>query len=298
VSIRRIAAVFAVFAVLVAGGSYVVWRQFSDGLKLALPQPTACTVTGGSGTASPSVTADPIVLDPAQLANAATIGAVGIRRKMPDKAIVIAIATAWQESKLINLPGGDRDSIGLFQQRPSQGWGKPEQLADPRYAAGAFYTSLTKVHGWQDMRVTDAAQAVQHSAHPGAYEKWTANAEQLARAFTGEVPGAVSCTLEGTPASRGPVAAADLAASMKLDWGSGVHTTTVADLVGLALTVRDPQAGWQYAHWLVAHAEDQGVKRVRFAGLEWTATSGAWAHVTDGAGGAASGQVLAEVFGA
>lgn len=294
---RRIAVAFAVVAVLIAAGSYVVWRQFSHGLHLALPQPTSCTVTAAAGTPSPSVSPEAVVLDPEQLANAATIGAVGIRRKVPDQAIVVALATAWQESKLINLPGGDRDSVGLFQQRPSQGWGTPEQLADPRFAAGAFYTSLTKVKGWQDMRVTDAAQAVQRSAHPEAYEKWSDKAAVLTRAFTGEAPGAVACTLADEPASRGPVAVTDLAASMKLDWGSGVRTTPVTDLVGLALTVRDPQAGWQYAHWLVAHAEDRGIKRVRFADLEWTAKSGAWARVTDGKGASADGQVLAEVFG-
>ena len=295
--IRRIAVVFAVLAVLLAAGTYAIVQQFSHGLKLALPVQTSCTVTGVTA-ASPSATPEQIVLDPAQLADAATIGAVGIRRKLPAKAIVIALATSWQESKLVNLPGGDRDSIGLFQQRPSQGWGTPDQLADPRYAAGAFYTSLTKVNGWQNMRVTDAAQAVQHSAHPEAYEKWSGYAEILTRAFTGEAPGAVTCTLDGTPASRGPVAVTDLAATMKLDWGSGVHTTQVADLVGLALTVRDQQSGWQYAHWLVAHAEDRGVKRVRFADREWTATSGAWTPVTHSAGTSADGQVLAEVFGA
>jgi hypothetical protein len=294
---RRIAVAFAVVAVLVAAGSYVVWRQFSQGLHLALPEPTSCTVTAAAGTPLPSASPESVVLDPEQLANAATIGAVGIRRKMPDKAIVVALATAWQESKLINLPDGDRDSVGLFQQRPSQGWGTPEQLADPRFAAGAFYTSLTKVKGWQDMQVTDAAQAVQRSAHPGAYEKWSDKASVLTRAFTGEAPGAVACTLADTPASRGPIAVTALVASMKLDWGNGVRSSPVTDLVGLALTVRDPQAGWQYAHWLVAHAEDRGIKRVRFADLEWTAKSGAWAHVTDSAGAGADGQVLAEVFG-
>jgi len=299
VRIRTIAIAFAVVAVLLAGGTYVVLRQFSPAIKLALPpMPSSCTVTGTASTADASAAPEQIVLDPEQLADAATIGAVGIRRKLPDKAIVIAIATAWQESKLINLPGGDRDSIGLFQQRPSQGWGTLEQLADPRYATGAFYTSLTKVKGWQDMRVTDAAQAVQHSAHPEAYDKWSDSADILTRAFTGATPGAVTCTLDGTPVSRGPVAVTDLAANMKLDWGSGLRTTPAPHLVGLALTVTDQRAGWQYAHWMVAHAEDRGIKRVRFADREWTATSGAWTHVTDSAGTSAKGQVLAEVFGA
>ena len=102
-----------------------------------------------------------VTLDTTQIANAATIAAVGIRRAMPDQAIVIALATAMQESKLENLDGGDRDSIGLFQQRPSQGWGTPDNIADPRYSAGMFYQALNRVKGWQTMRVTEAAQRVQ-----------------------------------------------------------------------------------------------------------------------------------------
>src|SRR5262245_60768023 len=90
-----------------------------------------------------------VTLDPAQMANAATIAAVGIRRGMPDRAVVVALATSLQESKLRNLAGGDRDSVGLFQQRPSQGWGSREEIADPRYAAGKFYAALMRVRGWE-----------------------------------------------------------------------------------------------------------------------------------------------------
>src|SRR6188768_4086943 len=113
------------------------------------------------------------------MANAATIAAVGLTKKVPDRAIVVALATSLQESKLENLSGGDRDSIGLFQQRPSQGWGKPEQISDPRYAATKFYNALLKVKNWQGMRVTEAAQRVQRSAFPEAYEKWADDAQVL-----------------------------------------------------------------------------------------------------------------------
>ena len=92
---------------------------------------------------------------------------------------IIAVATAMQESSLVNLTGGDRDSVGLFQQRPSQGWGTPEQLHDPTYAAGKFYDKLLTVAGWQTMPLTEAAQAVQRSAYPEAYAKWEQPATTL-----------------------------------------------------------------------------------------------------------------------
>jgi murein DD-endopeptidase MepM/ murein hydrolase activator NlpD len=96
---------------------------------------------------------------------------------------VIAVATAIQESQLRNLPhlgeNNDHDSIGLFQQRPSQGWGTAEQLSDPAYQAGKFYDALLDVAQWQEMTLTQAAQAVQKSAHPDAYAQHTTDAVQL-----------------------------------------------------------------------------------------------------------------------
>jgi hypothetical protein len=289
------AVLFAVFAVLAAAiTAYVVVQRVGDDLPIRLPTGQSCIVTGGSGGASSgSGSPETVSLDATQTANAATIGAVGLRRKVPQRAIVVALATAFQESKLENLDGGDRDSVGLFQQRPSQGWGTREQIADPRYAANAFYTALLKVKGWQQMRITDAAQAVQRSAHPEAYQKWAEESDVLARALTGEATSAVACTISGEPASRGPTAAADLVSNMKLDWGT-VTTAKVTDFVGMALTVRETKVGWQYAHWLVAHAEERGVKRVRFGGREWTAKTGTWATVTDGS--QSDGKVIAEVF--
>ncbi len=126
--------------------------------------------------------------DSEQTANAAVIVDVGAQRKVPPRGWVIALATAMQESTLRNLPGGDRDSIGLFQQRPSQGWGTPAQLRDPRYAAGKFYAALLKVDGWQAMALTDAAQAVQRSAYPDAYAKWEHEAVDLVRVLTSGTP--------------------------------------------------------------------------------------------------------------
>jgi len=114
-----------------------------------------------------------------QVANARTIVAIGNQRRVPREGQVIAVAAALQESRLRNLRGGDRDSIGLFQQRPSQGWGTPDQLADPAYQTQRFYDKLLRTRDWQKMRVTDAAQAVQVSAYPGAYAKHVPAATRL-----------------------------------------------------------------------------------------------------------------------
>ncbi|WP_208760961.1 M23 family metallopeptidase [Micromonospora orduensis] len=130
--------------------------------------------------------------------NAATIVAVGRQRQVPPRGYVIALATAMQESTLrnlananvpesLNLPhegvGRDHDSVGLFQQRA--GWGSVGERMTPSYAAAKFYEALVKVDGWQRMRLTDAAQAVQRSGLPEAYQKWEGDAEQLAALVLG-----------------------------------------------------------------------------------------------------------------
>jgi len=129
------------------------------GVATATP---GCTL--GSGPAAVS-------LDPEQAADASTIAAVALRLGLPNHAVTIALAAALQESKLYNLDYGDRDSLGVFQQRPSQGWGTPAQLVDPAYAAGAFYDHLVRVSDWQHLPISEAAQLVQHSADgfQGAY---------------------------------------------------------------------------------------------------------------------------------
>ena len=236
-----------------------------------------------------------VALDSVQMANAATITAVGIRRKMPERAVVIALATALQESKLENREDGDRDSVGLFQQRPSQGWGTPEKIQDPRYAADRFYSALKKVKGWKTMRVTDAAQKVQRSAFPNAYEKWADESAVLARALTGHATGAVACTVSGDPVLRGAAAAAALTKSLKLDWGSGLPKVVSNPDDGISVDVTDPRSGWRYAHWLVSHASATGLERVRFANLEWHAAAGKWQPVT-AVGPTDENKVIAGVF--
>lgn len=130
----------------------------------------------------------------AQVRNASTITNVARTRGLAPRAAVIAVATAMQESSLNNLDHGDLDSVGLFQQRPSQGWGTVAQLTDPVYASGKFYDSLVKVHGWQTMPLTQAAQSVQQSGLPDAYAKW----EQAAGALVAKTWGLHAVTSVST----------------------------------------------------------------------------------------------------
>ncbi|WP_327352829.1 C40 family peptidase [Streptomyces sp. NBC_01304] len=125
-----------------------------------------------------------------QIPNAQTIVATGISLDVPKKGQIIAIATAMQESRLRNLNSGDRDSLGLFQQRPSQGWGTAQQIRDPVYASERFYKALLKIDGWQQMKVTQAAQAVQKSGYPDAYAQWEDLATALQQAIAATFPNA------------------------------------------------------------------------------------------------------------
>jgi hypothetical protein len=216
--------------------------------------------------------------------------------------VVIALATAAQESKWRNLSGGDRDSIGLFQQRPSQGWGTPTQIADPRYAAGRFYTALLKVKGWQKMALGTAAQRVQRSADAdgSAYARWEEDATVLTSALMGDTGSAVACTITDQPTLRGTAAVQALAHDVSLDWGR-VKTTNTSGPIGVQLTVSSPRSGWQYAHWLVAHAADQNIKSVSFGNRTWTAKKGEWTGAPSAGTGANSmasvgAQVIAEVY--
>jgi cell wall-associated NlpC family hydrolase len=141
-------------------------------------------------------------LDGQQAANAHTIVAVGRSRVVPTRGLVVAVATALQESGLRNLRYGDRDSLGLFQQRPSQGWGSPAQLLDPTYAATRFFTALLQVPGWQRLPVAAAAQAVQRSAFPDAYVKWADDAARIVAALPGSpTTDATACDADVLPAT-------------------------------------------------------------------------------------------------
>src|SRR4051794_4603951 len=134
---------------------------------------------------------------------------------MPARAASIALAAAYQESDLRNLRGGDRDSAGLFQQRPSQGWGTLAEIRDPVHAANAFYDALDQVPGYDQLAITVAAQAVQRSGFPEAYADHEADARTLASALTGNSPEAFSCRLGD--ADDGPSALRDSGLTARAD---------------------------------------------------------------------------------
>ena len=140
----------------------------------------------------------------AQLANATTIYQVAISLGLPPYAAQIATATALQESDLINLTAAtDHDSLGLFQQRPSQGWGTPDQITDPLYASTKFYQALVKVPNWQTIPLTQAAQAVQRSAYPDAYAQHSYAAGYLVSSVSGALD---QCTKAATERGSSPTA--------------------------------------------------------------------------------------------
>jgi hypothetical protein len=201
-------------------------------------------------------------LDLEQAEHATTIAAAGKRLGLANHAVTVALAAAFQESNLHNLEHGDRDSLGLFQQRPSQGWGSASQVMDPNYAATAFFTHLQQVDGWENLPVTTAAQQVQRSGAPSAYAKWEAKARAIAIATTGEKPAAFTC--------KGP--------KPKAASGSALQNAMTAELGPTDLAATVPAArGSTVASWLVAHSQQFGVSAVTFDGRRWTPSSGKWA---------------------
>ena len=237
-----------------AAAATLAYTQLHDGT----PSATGfCAVPGPSSQRPFHITLE-------QAQNASIIAAVALDKGLPDHAVTVALATSLQESKLRDLTYGDLDSVGLFQQRPSQGWGTRSQLLDPVYAASAFYDRLVQVSGWSTLAVTEAAQSVQLSADPTAYGAWEGEARALAIALTGEQPAAFTCRL---PGFAGPVpASAALSAAATNELGS--------QMLGVALNLK---VGWQVASWAVAHAWQYHIQTVRFGSWIWNFSSGAWA---------------------
>lgn len=273
-----IGVVIVLLAVVVTAG-VALWRQNDAGGGAECEVP-ALTVDGVS---SPAVE-----LTVAQLHHASTINAVGLSRDISERGRIIAVATAYQESSLRNREDGDRDSVGLFQQRPSQGWGTKEQIQDPIYAAGKFYDALLDVDGWQSLPLTQAAQAVQQSAYPDAYAKWEPQATTLVRSLSGAAPLALTCAAGGrrptalapdrTPPAGTEDASPQLTAALAAAAAElgGITVREVDDegrsaTVGIALSgLPDDQAGRALAAWAVAHATGMGISDVSVDQQTWT----------------------------
>lgn len=261
---------------------------------------------GASAAPATTVTPAPSVgLSAVALQNAATINAVGWQRRLPERARIIAVATAWQESRLRNLPGGDRDSVGLFQQRPSQGWGPAAEIADPVYASGRFYDALLKVPGWQNMSLTRAAQEVQYSGFPDAYAQWEPQATTLVRALDGGTPLQLACR-PGAIAPTAPAPARPaLPGSARLAGGLRTLLASAgAELGGISVVsgsggtavaaITRPEtppeaAGRVLAAWVVAHATGSGVSTVTVGDRQYT--DHGWGAVTGGGAQLPGGRV-------
>ena len=239
-----------------------------------------------------------------QAENAALLAAASVRRGMPARAATIAIATAMQESSLRNLDHGDRDSLGLFQQRPSQGWGEPEEILDPVYSTHTFYDALDEVAGYEQMEVTVAAQSVQRSAFPEAYAQHEPMSRAWASALTGHSPGAVTCVVH-SPAEGSTEA---LLERLKRDLGE------------LPVELEDPQDGparleidarplagaggegverlaWAVGQWAVALSAPLGVEEVTVGERRWDVKDARWSALAEDAEPVGPGRVRLRLNG-
>jgi len=241
-----------------------------------------------------------VEVDLEQAENASLITAIAIRRGMPARAASIALATAYQESKLYNIAYGDRDSVGLFQQRTSQGWGTVDQLMDPDYAANAFYDALEKVDGYREMEITEAAQEVQRSGFPDAYADHEDDARALASALTGNSPRGLWCEVPGDAdeapdglddqglVARAAVVRADLeerfgtqslggfepagVTSGHME-GSAHYEGRAIDIFVRPVSPTNLQRGWAMASYLVANADRLDINTLIFDDRIWHAGS-------------------------
>ncbi|MFJ8442869.1 C40 family peptidase [Kitasatospora griseola] len=189
--------------VVIAAGSAAACTSSSDTQAIdtaAVAQQVEAILNGSAPAGTPNIAG--LDKPDEQIPNAKVIQATGVAMHIPARGQVVALATALQESGLRNINYGDRDSLGLFQQRPSQGWGTPEQIMQPVYASTKFYEGLQQVAGWQSMTVTQAAQAVQRSGYPDAYAKW----EPLATALQQAIAPLLTDPAAGPTASPAPTA--------------------------------------------------------------------------------------------
>ena len=246
---------FVVVTVVVAVG-VATWRGSGP-----LPDPEGCSVT---------LDGRRVDLSTEQAENATLIAAIGVERELPARAVSIALATAYQESKIRNLDGGDRDSLGLFQQRPSMGWGTPKQVRDPYYATNAFYDALVKIPNYQSMRITVAAQKVQRSGFPEAYEDHAIDARALASVLTGYSPGGLFSCVVNEPSERG--SGDRVIRQVQKAFGPlDIQRTGSRQDVLLRLPDSDAgrRLGWSVSQFVLAHGVRLHPERVAHAGKQW-----------------------------
>ncbi len=249
-----IPAVAVVVALAAIAGAVWVWATYN---KAPLPIEDRCVATVNGATAT---------IDPEQAHYAALISGVSLKRGLPPRAASIALATAYQESGIRNLDYGHADSLGLFQQRPSTGWGTAKQIMDPWYSSAAFYAALVKVKNWRTADINDVAQAVQRSAYPEAYRRHVANARTLASSLTGETPASFSCVVR----SPDPGDPDGMKAFLTRTLGQKITATT--DGSSLTVVASSPTVAWAVAHQAIANTGRYGLSSVTIGGHSWTAS--------------------------
>jgi len=290
--LRALALAGSALVLVLAAVGYLASGGARHGITPA-PPPPGCQA--GAGVAA-------IPLNTGQAGIAATIAGVAARHRLPRQAVTIAMAAALQESQLQNLDYGDRDSVGVFQQRPSQGWGTTAELEDPVYATTKFFAALVRVPGYTKMPVGQAAQDVQHSADGYAYGQWVEVATLLAGYFTGAPQAGVSCWY--TPPAKPDLAGAlnQLTQTFGPQGKDGVLAGITTDRSGpkkkdrIVAVVHVQRAGaWTVASWLVAHAQQYGISQIRYAGYVWTAENGSmgWQRASRTASPVPRGSIVA-----
>jgi hypothetical protein len=203
-----------------------------------------------------------VELDLDQAHYASIVVGVSVRRGLVPRAGSIAMATVYQETDIRNLDYGDRDSVGLFQQRPSQGWGTEKQLMDPYYATTKFYNALVRVKSWESRDITEVAQAVQRSAYPDAYADHEPDARVLASALTGQTERALTCLVHDDTDGDAKGLASSLETTFRTDATAKGSTVT--------MTAKTTRLAWAYAQHAVANAGRYGVLTVAVEDRVWT----------------------------
>jgi len=250
---RTLGCLAVALVLVIAAGVGAFWWLRSRNLTEPVHGQQRCVATANNKSA---------VVDLEQAHFASIIAGVSVRRGLPPRAASIALATAYQETGIRNLNYGDRDSVGLFQQRPSQGWGTKRQLMDPYYATGKFYDALVKIKDWENADINEVAQKVQLSAHPEAYRDHEADARVLASALTGQSRAGLTC-LDRTGTAGD---ANELRSSLQRTFGK---LDDSAD--GSVVTIRagGERRAWAYAHFAVANASLYGVTTVKIGDRSW-----------------------------
>jgi len=274
--------VVALLLLVVAGVVTVLGVLRDRGLAAPVPGQQRCVATADGRS---------VVLDLEQARLASIIVGLSVRRGLAPRAASIAMATAYQETGIRNLEYGDRDSVGLFQQRPSQGWGTVDQLQDPYYATRKFYQALVKVDGWETGDINDVAQRVQRSGHPEAYRDHEADGRVLASVLTGHSPRGLTCLERANRSGN----AKGLVSTLEQSLGRVERT-----IDGSTLTL-DPgreRLAWAYATNAVANASRYGVTSVTVGDRTWRTDGTRLPEWRDATTPAPSGRVRITLRGA